>query len=213
MITQKSTITTEVIFSDDKKQRYLLRKEWDSKKRKAMVLMINPSSAGEISIDFTTMYVINNLVNLDYGSVEILNLFSSMNIQLNSDLNNTQVTDTNNDNQIVSSASKVNDIIIAWGKSGGMYKKIKERQKQVMKLLEPFKEKILTIVDSNGISGFHPLAPQIRFQWNLKNFDLDTQTQASNSPIKEQAQSDPTLQEKAGIKAKGNKPKAKKRGK
>ena len=175
--------------------------------------MINPSSAGEISIDFTTMYVVNNLVNLDYGSVEILNIFSMINIQLNSELNNTQVTDTNNDNQIVSSASKVNDIIIAWGKSGSMYKKIKERQKQVMKLLEPFKEKILTIVDSNGISGFHPLAPQIRFQWNLKNFDFDTQTQASNSPIKEQAQSDPTLQEKAGTEAKGNNPKAKKGGK
>ena len=41
MITEKSILKTEVRFSENKEYRYLLRKEWDSKKKKAMVVMIN----------------------------------------------------------------------------------------------------------------------------------------------------------------------------
>ena len=40
-----------------------------------------------------------------------------------------------------------------------------------MKLLEPFKDKLCCIAESeNGECGFHPLAPQIRFEWVLRDF-------------------------------------------
>jgi len=64
--------------SDLGHNRYLLQKEWDKNKSKAMVIMINPSTAGEVAIDYTTLYVINNLYDLDFGSVEIVNLFSNV---------------------------------------------------------------------------------------------------------------------------------------
>lgn len=36
MLTEKVLTKTETIFSDDRLKRYLLRKEWDTKKPKAM---------------------------------------------------------------------------------------------------------------------------------------------------------------------------------
>ena len=78
MIVEKTILKTEANFSDDKKQRYLLRKEWDKSKDRACVLMINPSDADGIVIDLTTQLVVNNISRLDYGSVDILNLYSSV---------------------------------------------------------------------------------------------------------------------------------------
>lgn len=76
--TEKSTIKTEAIFSEVRDYRYLLRKEWDKSKAKAMVIMINPSKADHLLLDQTTMYVINNLAKLDFGSVEIVNLYATI---------------------------------------------------------------------------------------------------------------------------------------
>lgn len=53
--TEKSIMRTEVIFSDDRQQRYLMRKEWDTTQKKAMVPLISPSYANEILIDMTTL--------------------------------------------------------------------------------------------------------------------------------------------------------------
>ena len=73
MITQRMSLRTEVIYSDDLTHRYRMRKEWDKNKTKATIIMINPSSATEIEIDQTTMNVINNLNRLGYGAVDITN--------------------------------------------------------------------------------------------------------------------------------------------
>lgn len=40
--------------------------------------MINPSISGEVVIDHTTMYVMNNLYKLNFGSVDIVNIFSNV---------------------------------------------------------------------------------------------------------------------------------------
>lgn len=77
-ITEKSVIKTEIYYSEDRKHRYLLKKQWDSKKPSAMIIMINPSTAEEIVIDHTTMFVVNNVSKLGYGNVDILNMFSKV---------------------------------------------------------------------------------------------------------------------------------------
>ena len=51
MLTEKGTMRTEVIFSDDKTERYLLRKIWDEEKPKVCLIMTNPSSADVVNID------------------------------------------------------------------------------------------------------------------------------------------------------------------
>lgn len=73
MRTTKSTIKTEVTYDDEMKNKYLIRKEWDKDKKKALVIMKNAGQADEILQDQTTMYVINNLSKLEYGVVDIVN--------------------------------------------------------------------------------------------------------------------------------------------
>ncbi|AFS79815.1 hypothetical protein Curi_c28230 [Gottschalkia acidurici 9a] len=173
LATEKSIIRTEAIFSGDRLHRYLLRKEWDKNKKKSMVIMINPSSADGLIIDHTTMYVVNNLSKLEFGSVDIVNIFSKINIRISTKDNTDGLVDGENDSQILKSAIKVDSIIIAWGKVDENNKKIKERQEEVLKLLEEHKDKFYIIEDSIGRAGFHPLAPQIRFGWNLKKISLE----------------------------------------
>jgi hypothetical protein len=58
MLTDKVVMKTETIFSDDRSHRYLLKKEWDSKKPKATIIMTNPSTADIMMMDYTTLYII-----------------------------------------------------------------------------------------------------------------------------------------------------------
>jgi len=168
--TTKSIVKTEAIFSEDRQHRYLLRKEWDKNKAKAMVIMINPSTAGEVAIDYTTLYVINNLYDLDFGSVDIVNIFSNVDGSRRTK-ESIPEHEKENHNQILLSGEKADKIMIAWGKVGDNNKNIQERQEGILELLSPYKEKLFSIGDQQGNVGLHPLAPKIRFGWNLVKFD------------------------------------------
>ena len=174
MVTDKATMKTETIFSDDRSHRYLLRKEWDAKKPKATIIMTNPSTADILMMDYTTLYIINNLVRLNFGAVDIVNLVSkpTTKLQVKQDMDDTM--DSVNLDYIVKSAEKSDNIIIAWGKLGENNKKVRDLQDDLLKHLKPFKEKLYEIADGHGHSGFHPLAPQVRFVWVLKKCELKT---------------------------------------
>lgn len=167
---EKVVMKTEVIFSEDKEHRYLLRKEWDNKKSKATIIMTNPSTANLLTMDYTTLYIINNLVKLNFGSVEIVNMISKPTTKLNTkeDINSTN----ENIEQIVKSAERADSVIIAWGKIGENNKKIRLVQNKLLEHIKSFEEKLYIIGSTVGESGFHPLAPQIRFTWILKKLDL-----------------------------------------
>lgn len=171
VITEKNLIKTEVVFSRDKQHRYLLRKEWDKNKSKAMVIMINPSIATEVLIDHTTMYVMNNLFKLNFGTVDIVNIFSNVD---GSRKTKTCIPESEkeNENQIVMSAEKVDTIIIAWGSVGDNSKSIQERQSAILNMLRQHEDKLFMIGDYRGNVGLHPLAPQIRSGWNLVKFQI-----------------------------------------
>ena len=49
-----TTLTTEAIFSEDGKKRYLLHKEWDANKKQIAIIMLAPSEADGIALDKTT---------------------------------------------------------------------------------------------------------------------------------------------------------------
>ncbi|WIF94454.1 DUF1643 domain-containing protein [Caminicella sporogenes] len=172
-VTQKSTIKTEAHFSKDGKHRYLLKKEWNKNKKKAMVIMINPSSADGMLIDPTTMYVINNLSKLDFGFVDIVNMFSKIDVKLSLRQSIEKLVGKENDDYIEKSATKADCIIIAWGSIGENNKKIKERQKEIFNLLKKYKDKLYTICDLKGRGGYHPLASQVRHSWKLEKINLE----------------------------------------
>jgi len=171
MLTDKATVKTEALFSDDRRHRYLLRKEWDTKKPKATIIMTNPSTADMLTMDYTTLYIMNNIVRLDFGSIDIVNLTSKMTLKLDVPKDLDIKLDDENIDYIIKSAEKSDKVIIAWGKLGENNKKVRDAQDYLLERLEPFKDKLCVIANENGGSGFHPLAPQIRFSWILKKYE------------------------------------------
>ncbi len=170
MKTITSTISNEAVFSDDNRHRLLLRKMWDNKKPTAMIIMINPNSADELSSDTTTMLVMNNLHKLGYGSVDIVNLYTmiigKIRFRFNSD---DDLLHPDNDDVIYRSAEKSDTIIIGWGTVGLHNMRIRERQKAVLDMLKPFSDKICQISEN----GCHPLTPAIRNYWDLVPYELE----------------------------------------
>jgi hypothetical protein len=185
MFTEKIVMKTEAVFSDDRLHRYLLRKEWDVKKPKATIIMTNPSTAGMLAMDFTTMYIINNLVKLNFGSVDIVNMTSMMTTKLKIKDGFDSLPNEENIGQIVKSAKEADNIIIAWGKLGENNKRVRDMQDKLFDSLKPFKNKLFVISDNaNNEGGFHPLAPQIRFVWVLKKFEpVDKQRGKKNTEV------------------------------
>ncbi|CVK21866.1 DUF1643 domain-containing protein [Sporomusa sphaeroides] len=171
MLTDKSVVKTEAVFSDDRKHRYLLRKEWDKNKKKAMVLMVSPSYADGMLVDPTTMYVLNNLYRMDFGTAEIVNLFSAV------DGRKSMKDEVEQENleQLLASAARVDAIIIAWGKAGDTSKAVQKRQ-------EYFLEKLGEFADKMQMIGFHPLFPRMRLSWKVERFSVKSVTEFDTNP-------------------------------
>jgi len=172
MITDRVTLKTETIYSDNRQHRYLLRKEWDPKKPKATIIMTNPSTADILTMDYTTMYILNNLVKLGFGSVDIVNMISkpTKKLKIKDDIDS---LDEINLSIIEKAADKSDSVIVAWGKLGENNKKVRVIQERLLARLKPFRNKLFEIASEKGDFGFHPLAPQIRFTWVLKKFEFD----------------------------------------
>ena len=117
----------------------------------------------------TTLYTINNLVALDYGTVDIVNIYPKITQKLkvdDVDLREIEISDK----IIVETAEKVDSVIIAWGRVGEKSKAIEKRQNELLEKLQVFKDKLFIIGDGKGNELFHPLAPHIRFHWELISF-------------------------------------------
>lgn len=164
MNTIVTTLTTEAVFSDDGFKRYLLRKTWDEKKPKLMVIMLAPSAASGIELDNTTLLVLNNASRLGYGSVDVLNLFATLN---DFSLKHAKSQDAENMNAIFESAKNADTIVYAAGVGKAKSKIFQERQKQVLTALLPFEAKLNCLCSENGKARLqHPLSPAVR-TWHL----------------------------------------------
>ncbi len=166
-IVNRMSLRTEVVYSDDREHRYIIRKEWDKNKPKATIIMINPSSANEVEIDHTTMNVINNLNRLDYGSVDITNLFSLICPKISYRKSIDELVEEENDVYIEKSCLKSDIVIIAWGSIGEGSKKITGRQEELLDKLKPFQDKMYVICDPYRNIPMHPLCPRIKNEWRL----------------------------------------------
>ena len=107
-----TTLTTDAIFSDDGHKRYLLKKVWNTSKPSLGIIMLVPSEASGIELDSTTALVINNTSRLEYGSVSIANLFSTIG---DHKLLNAEFEDRENIKNIVEMANAVDTIVYAAG--------------------------------------------------------------------------------------------------
>lgn len=165
--TETSTMQTTVVYNDDKTHRYLLRKEWNDELPEAMVLMLSPSVADTVSVDRTTMLVLENLERLHYGKVSIVNLFSAI-----SGKRTENELDDENLAYISEAAERAESIIYAVGTGGDGNKTVLKQQHGVLNLLNPWKSKMQCIADRDGKKFYHPLCPAVH-HWRLERFDYD----------------------------------------
>lgn len=161
----KSTLKTEVTYDDALVNKFLVKKEWDKNKKTALVIMKNAGHANEIVQDLTTMYVINNLAKLDYGSVSIMNLFPSV------DDNDSNTSSVENLKFVQAEVPKVDDVIIAVGTGIETNKEALKRLNMIVAILLDKKANILQIESSKGRRGFHPLYPAVKNEWLLVPYD------------------------------------------
>lgn len=159
-----SILRTEIMASDDGAFRYSLRKIWDESKPSLAILMICPSSSGEVAVDTSTMLTLGNCYRLGYGSVTILNLFSKVN---DFDLKDPNETDEENLQAILAAAESVPCFVLAAGTGKAKNKIFQRRLEQVLLALCPYEDKLHCLCDKDGGSrGLHPLSPRLR-QWCL----------------------------------------------
>ncbi len=170
MKTIKTLLTTEAVFSNDQKKRYLLKKSWDDKKPHLAIIMLTPSEASGISLDTTTQLVLNNSDRLGFGSVSIINLFCTLN---DFSLSQAEEADKENLKIIQEVAETADTIVYAAGVGKAKNKAFQKRQADVLTLLKPFKKKLRCLCNQNGEARLqHPLSPAVR-TWYLSPMTID----------------------------------------
>lgn len=157
----KSIVETTALFSGNKKERFLLKMKWDKNKKSLAIIMSFPSSADELIFDQTTMLVRNQAVKNGFGSVSIVNLFSSIN-------NESPKIDKTNLSVVMKECDLADTIIIAYGRKIGFEK---EKELLLESLRGQFEEKLHTIIDSKGLPFSHPLSP-LAHNWKIEKLDL-----------------------------------------
>jgi hypothetical protein len=69
-------LENDAVISDCGKYRYLLRRVWDHAKPRALLIMLNPSTADARQDDATIRSCVRLLGGLGYGSMEVVNLMA-----------------------------------------------------------------------------------------------------------------------------------------
>ena len=64
-----SNLRTEILESDDGTRRFSLKKIWDESKPSLAIIMMAPSSSGEVAVDTSTALTMANCYRLGYGRV------------------------------------------------------------------------------------------------------------------------------------------------
>lgn len=159
-----SDLRTEILMSDDGSKRYALKKVWDPGKPSLAIIMLAPSSAGEVAMDNSSMLTVNNCHRLGKGRVTIVNLFSKIN---DFTLKEAEAEDPENIRAIVSAAESADCMVLAAGTGKAKNKTFQQCLEQVLTALRPYESKLHCLCDENGGSRhLHPLSPWVR-EWHL----------------------------------------------
>ena len=218
MIEENNAMVTKAVFSEDKTHRYLLCKEWDVSLHNVMVIMLQAGKSNALIQDVTTCNIINCVSELDdcYGSVTIVNLFSRVDLELDSDIDMDDFTNQENDEQIEQAAEKAEIIVLAYGKAHEINLCVKQRVKEVIELLKQHKNKMFVIGDEKGRKGFSAMYPKVRNKWILyKAYEEEKKEdkKQQNDKVAESIETSQTNQQSARNHKNNNKTKAKKKQK
>lgn len=108
-------LENDAVISDCGNYRYLLRRTWDRSKPRALLVMLNPSTADARQDDATIRSCVRLLVGLGYGSMEVVNIFgyratdpSELNVALDP-------IGPENERIVSAAVQRCDTVICAWG--------------------------------------------------------------------------------------------------
>lgn len=159
-----SNLRTEIVESEDGTKRFSLRKIWDESKPSLTVIMMCPSSSGEVAVDTSTGLTLSNSYRLGYGSVTIVNLFATIN---DFSLQRSSSDDPENLNAIIKAVESADCAVFGAGTGKAKNKLFIQAQEKVLLMLRPYEDKLYCLCDKDGGSKYlHPLSPRVR-EWHL----------------------------------------------
>lgn len=156
---------TKIMFEYDEsgKKKYLHRIIWDEGKERATVIMLSAGSSEGIYFDRTTCNVLRNLMQLGFGSADIVNLFPEI---CNGKVKLSIADDKENIRKIEESAESADKIIYAVGTGHQNNVAFQKRARDVIAVISQYAKKCYCISDSNGQLFYHPLCPKV-WEWKL----------------------------------------------
>jgi hypothetical protein len=119
----RDAVAREAIFSDDRKRRLWLMREWDSRGPAITVCGVNPSDADHERDDHTVMKLMRWSRQLGYGSLVMVNLFSVISPDAKVLERSKDPVGEHNDHYLFAAAETARDtegwhFVVAWGRNG-----------------------------------------------------------------------------------------------
>ncbi|MDQ2094865.1 DUF1643 domain-containing protein [Rhodalgimonas zhirmunskyi] len=127
----KGDAPSTAVYSDCERYRYSLTRTWDAAGRRALFIMLNPSTATEVQNDPTVERCERRARALGFGSFRVLNIFAWRDTDPKKMRAAADPVGPENDATIAASAPWADQIIAAWGTHGAHL----ERGAQVERLL------------------------------------------------------------------------------
>ncbi|WP_371736966.1 DUF1643 domain-containing protein [Brevibacillus sp. HD1.4A] len=144
---------TDAVFDEAKVYRYSLIRRWNDKLPRLTYIMLNPSTANENDDDPTIRRCLGFAKQWNYGSIEVVNLFAYRATDPSELLSCTDPIGYENNKYILEAIQRSSLIVLAWGTKGSL----KERDKEVVRLLNNVRENVYCLSRTKEGHPKHPL--------------------------------------------------------
>lgn len=149
----KGDAHSTAIYSDCERYRYLLTRVWEPAGRKALFVMLNPSTATEVQNDPTVERCERRARTLGFGAFRVTNIFAWRDTDPRKMRAAADPVGPENDNSILQSVGWADQVICAWGTHGSHL----ERGPAVEALLRETGEPLFTLGLTKDGHPKHPL--------------------------------------------------------
>ena len=121
----------DAVFDRSRKYRYLLSRQWNCQKDKAVFVMLNPSKADATVNDPTISRCISFAEKMGCGSLDVVNLFAFRTAYPKELKACPKPVGRLNDQYIAGAVEKASLIVVAWGNWGRLH----DRDQEVLDLI------------------------------------------------------------------------------
>lgn len=115
---QKDDAESTAVYSDCERYRYLLTRTWDPAGKRALFIMLNPSTATEIQNDPTVERCERRARTLGFGAFRVCNIFAWRDTDPRQMRRAVDPVGPENDAAILQSCPWADQIVAAWGTHG-----------------------------------------------------------------------------------------------